>query len=165
MGRNHLATYLHDHLSGAGGAIELVGQLLTVFASEPVAEVLKVLHRELLDERRQLEGLAAHYPLATAAPRKAVAWLAEKGLEAKLALDGFGEQSFRLFEALEALSIGIAGKRLLWRTLAQEAATEPQLVGPAYAQLIAQAVRQRRSVEPMRQKAAQRSFGAYLPAK
>jgi hypothetical protein len=50
--------------------------------------------------------------------RKAMAWMGEKLAEIKLRLDDPGCGPLHLLEALEAIAIGIEGKRALWRALA-----------------------------------------------
>jgi hypothetical protein len=60
------------------------------------------------------------------------AWLAEKFGRAKIGDTG---DSAELLQALEALALGITGKKLLWRSLAAIAANFPALQGSAFAEL------------------------------
>jgi hypothetical protein len=55
----------------------------------------------------------ARLGVPTSAPRRAAAWLAEKLTELKLRLDDPSGGALRLMETLEAVSVGIEGKRLL----------------------------------------------------
>lgn len=153
-----LGTYLHDHLAGASAALQLLAGIEDKYAGEAVGLFASALREEIEWERTQLEILANSYPVKTATPRRAAAWLAEKALEGKLLLDGAGD-SFRLFESLEALSLGIAGKRLLWRALRQQARSNTNLAVVDYRKLIAMAVRQRIVLEPFRLSAAGEAFG------
>lgn len=159
MKHEDLATYIHDHLAGAQAALELIAARRDDCGDNVTAAFLSELHTQISEERRQLVELAEHFPLPSAAPRRAAAWLAEKALEAKLALDGDADGAFRLFESLELVSLGIAGKRLLWRLLARAADADTQLVGPDYAGLVTRSVQQRRNLEPFRLRAAAQAFG------
>ena len=71
---------------------------------------------------RGAHGSAA---VAESRTRKATAWLTEKVTELKLRLDDPAGGALRLLEALEAVSLGIEGKRALWRALAAAAEDAP----------------------------------------
>ncbi|MGH7792081.1 MAG: hypothetical protein ACREOB_07160 [Thermodesulfobacteriota bacterium] len=95
MANDNLATYLNDHLAGSVAALELLAYLEEQHAGTPV---------ERLD-------------IVQSRPRKATAWLAEKITQIKLRLDDPTGGALRLLEGLEAVAIGIEGKRALWRAL------------------------------------------------
>lgn len=61
-------------------------------------------------------------------------------------------------EALDALSAGIEGKRLLWRALAAAAEDAPALHGVDYERLTGRAEEQRDRVETLRRDAARRAL-------
>jgi hypothetical protein len=65
--------------------------------------------------RDELQGLMKHLDIGESRTRKASAWMAEKMTELKLRFDDFRGGPLQLFEALEALSLGIEGKRSLWK--------------------------------------------------
>jgi hypothetical protein len=94
------------------------------------------------------------------APRKATGWLVEKLSELKLRLDDAGDGALRRLEALETLSLGIAGKEALWHALATAAEEAPELNGLDYARLGRRAETQRAVVERLRLRAAKEAFGA-----
>ena len=52
-------------------------------------------------------------------------WLVEKLSEIKLHLDDAGDGALRRLEALETVSLGIAGKAALWHALAAAASDRP----------------------------------------
>jgi hypothetical protein len=68
----------------------------------------------------------------------------------KLRLDDWAAGDFRLFEALEALALGIEGKRALWVALAEAAERAPVLRLLDYDRLVRRAVEQRERVEARR---------------
>jgi hypothetical protein len=82
--------------------------------------------------------------------RKASAWFTEKMTELKLRLDDPKEGSLRLFESLEALSLGIEGKRSLWIALIAAAEQSPSLRILDYERLEERAQEQRDRVENLR---------------
>ncbi len=156
MKNSRFACYLQDHLAGSAAAITLMGTLEQRNSGYAVSNFLHLLRKEIESERKQLEMVAAKFPLVGGTPRKVVAWVGEKSLELKLSFDGSGDRKFQLFEGLEAISLGIAGKRLLWRVLWREAEQNPLLagVGLNYPRLTERAVAQRKELEPYRLNAA-----------
>jgi hypothetical protein len=82
--------------------------------------------------------------------RQATAWIAEKMTLLKLRFDDWAGGDFRLFEALEALSLGIEGKKSLWVALAGAAEKSPALRLLDYARLVQRALDQRDRVEAKR---------------
>ena len=109
---------------------------------------------------QELEALMAQLGIAVSAPRKATGWLVEKLSELKLRLDDAGDGALRRLEALETISLGIAGKEALWHALAAAAAEAPELGGLDYARLARRAAKQRAVVESLRLRAAQEAFGS-----
>jgi hypothetical protein len=154
-----IATYLQDHLVGADSVLDLVKTLRTEYAQRPVGRFLTSLEPQLVWERERLHELAERFPPRAAFARRLAAWFGETGFEWKLAMDASAKDEFRLLEALEVISLGIAGKRLLWRVLERRAKAERSLAGLPYRKLSSSAARQRRELEPFRLEAARLAFG------
>jgi hypothetical protein len=76
--------------------------------------------------------------------------LAEKFTELKLRFDDPNASVLLLFESLEALSLGIDGKRSLWIALAATSETTPSLPIADYDRLQKRAQEQRDRVEAIR---------------
>jgi hypothetical protein len=163
MPRDHLATYLNDHLAGAVAAIELIEQLERAHAGTPVARALVALRADIEADRATLESLMSRLHVTESRPRKAAAWLAERLAWLKLRLDDAGHGGFRLFESLEAVSLGIEGKLSLWRTLAAIATDVPEVSGIDYGMLMERATNQRGRVEALRLGAAQEALAGPRP--
>ncbi len=157
MANDHLATYLNDHLAGAQGAVELLELLEKADAGHGSRNFAIVLKSEIDADRQELKALVLRLNIQESATRKVSAWFMEKLGELKLLFDS-KDDSFLLFESLEALSIGIEGKRLLWRALAANEHEVKELKGPDYERLIERAEDQRKRVEEERLKAAKRAF-------
>lgn len=132
-------------------ALELLAHLERVHAGEPFQQFAAGLRAEIEEDKAELERLARSLGVEQSAARQVTAWVGEKIAQVKLRLDDVsGNGSFRLFEALEALSLGIEGKRSLWAALRQVAGTSPALQAVDYDRLEARAVDQRARVDARR---------------
>jgi hypothetical protein len=150
MAEQFLATYLNDHLAGSVAALELLAHLEQAHARTPIASLAEALRTDISGERNELEMLMARLQITVSRPRKAMAWVAEKVSELKLRLDDPTGGALSLLQLLEALSIGIEGKRLLWRSLGAA-----QIIDTSDSQrLEQQSDQQRRRVEMARLEAA-----------
>ena len=162
MTNPHLSTYLNDHLAGSEAALELLDHLEAEHAGTPIAMLAAGLRQDIVADRRELEALMARLEIAQSGPRKATAWLAELATRLKLRLDDPQGGGLRLLEIFEALSLGIEGKRLLWRSLKTAAVYNPELQGTDYQRLEQRADEQRIGLEPFRMGAAK---GTFAPGK
>ncbi len=158
MARDHIATYLNDHLAGATGAVELLEHLEKERAGTEVGRLAAELHAEVETDRQALKSIMERLQVSQSRTRKAAAWLGEKAAELKLRLDDPAGGSLRLFESLEALALGIEGKRSLWHALAAAAEEAPDLKVADYQDLIRRAEDQRSRVETARLEAARRTL-------
>jgi len=161
MSRDPLTSYIHDHLAGSAAAIDLVEALRDRHAGEPLSEFASGLHAEIASDRATLETLAARLGVDSSTLKEAVAWLAEKASRLKLAHQVAGELG--TFEALEALALGIWGKRALWRALGSVAPSDPRLAGLDFEALVRRAEAQHADVETQRLALAQAALAA-VPA-
>jgi hypothetical protein len=159
MVNESLATYLNDHLAGSVVALELLDHLEQDGAGTAEASMLADVHAEIVADRQELEAFMAQRGIAVSASRKATGWLVEKLSEIKLHLDDAGDGALRRLEALETISLGIAGKAALWHALAAAEEEAPELKGLDYARLGRRAETQRGVVEALRLRAAREAFG------
>ncbi len=144
-----LAEYLHDHLTGASHAVELLKDIrghyereaLGVFAAEMLVDVQA--------DRDTLQELADRIGGDGGGKWKGLAgWLTGKGVRVKVNR-GEGER-LQIFEALEFLGLGIRGKRDLWRALEKIVPVEPRFNGVDFAGLVARADAQYAKVDQQR---------------
>jgi hypothetical protein len=143
-----LATYLQDHLAGAVAAIELLEALRSQEADQPLGRVATGLLQEIEADRETLRGLVARIGAQPSVLKEATAWVAQwisRWKLGQLPTDRLG-----VFEALEVLSLGILGKRALWRAMQAIASTDPRLGDVAYDELLARAEEQFSRVEGLR---------------
>ncbi len=154
MTNESLATYLNDHLAGSVVALELLDHLEEDDAGTAEASILADVHADILADRQELEAFMTQRGIAVSEARKATGWLVEKLSEIKLRLDDPGDGELRQLEALETVSLVIAGKQALWDALAAAAEDAPELGGLDYARLARRAEAQREVVERLRLHAA-----------
>ncbi|MGI8735169.1 MAG: hypothetical protein ACR2LM_17930 [Pyrinomonadaceae bacterium] len=158
MANEHIAIYLNDHLAGSVVALELLEHLEETHSGTPLERFFKELRSEITADREKLETLMDQLDIAESRTRKASAWLTEKVTALKLRLDDPADGDLRLFESLEALSLGIEGKRGLWLALSEVAKRAPHLQLLDYQELIRRADTQRSQVEEKRLETAKRAL-------
>lgn len=159
MTSRRLAVYLNDHLAGSVSALELFGFLERSEWPAGGQAILAELRAEVAADRAVLESLMARLRIPESGFRKAAAWTGGKLSEFKSRLEDSSGDLHRL-EALDALSMGIEGKALLWRALGVAAETDTELQGPRYAALAERAQTQRARLEEIRIGAARAAFRA-----
>jgi hypothetical protein len=152
MSKEHLATYLNDHLAGSVIILELLHQLTA--EAPDLAPHLRLLKSEIEADRLDLKRLMERLGIVESRVRKLGSWIAEKLTEVKLEVDDESGGALRLLECLEAISLGIEGKNALWAALRVAAATSAELQILDYGRLAERAVEQRRIVETFRLQAA-----------
>jgi hypothetical protein len=158
MASQHVATYLNDHLAGSVVALELLEHLQKAHARTPVEGFAAALWADIKSDQEELKGLIAKLDAGTSVMRRAAAWLSEKATELKLKADDPGDGALRLLESLEAVSLGIEGKRNLWLALEAASAANPALRGVDYQRLRQRAEDQRSRAESARLDAAREAL-------
>ena len=149
---DHLAVYLNDHLAGSVVAVELLMALEKTHAS--IEPDLATLRAEIEQDQAELKALMNRLNIAESGGRKIGGWLAEKVTQLKMQIDDRSDGALRLFESLEALSLGIEGKLALWRALKAVADLSPDLERSDYERLMKRAIEQRSRAEALRLNAA-----------
>jgi hypothetical protein len=154
--RRLLAIYLHDHLAGATGGVELARRARAGNRSGKMGEALEGICAEIEADRATLERVMEQLEVKRNTAKVAGAWAAEKLGRLKLngRLTGYSPLS-RLVE-LEMLHLGITGKIQLWQALAEtQGARLAQFDLPG---LVERAESQRAAVERLRLDAAREAF-------
>ena len=158
MSKEHLSTYLNDHLAGSNFAVEILEHLTSEAPS--LSGSLTTLKTEIEEDREQLKTLMANQHIEESRVRKAGGWIAERLAELKLEVDDEATGRLRRLERLEALAIGIDGKIALWRALAVTASANAELAGIDYERLTQRGRDQRARVETLRVEAAREALAA-----
>jgi len=152
VSKEHLATYLNDHLAGAHFALEILDHLVDEASDWKAA--LTALRTDIEQDRQQLKALMSSIAIDESRVRKASGWLAEGLAEVKMNIDDDSNGPLRRLERLEALAIGIEGKIALWRSLAVSAESNVALAKIDYQRLDERGRDQRARVEALRLEAA-----------
>jgi hypothetical protein len=158
MSKEELTVYLNDHLAGSVGALELVDHLIATYKRKPLEQFFQHLRGEIDADQETLQNLINKLGKKESSVRKAGAWVAEKLSRAKVRLSDSEAGQMGLLHALEALALGIIGKRGLWTALAAAADTAPQLRELDYVGLEKRAAEQFDRVEEKRLEVARVVF-------
>ena len=162
MNAKLLTNYMKDHFAGSVAAVELLNHLISSHRGKTHEQFFIRLKEEVAEDQEVLQGLLHDLDSGGGALRNTTAFLSEKLARIKLLLeDPSGGQLARL-EKLEALALGIEGKRTLWCALLAVSEEIPALRKVNFARLGQRADDQRKRVEARRIEAAREAF---VPAK
>jgi hypothetical protein len=110
-----LGIYLRDHLGGAQIAVQLLEAMCDKQEDERYREFAKRLLPDIESDDNTLRSILEAIDEEPSGIKNAGGWLLEK--LTRLKLGHARSPGLDLFEALEMLSLGIAGKRSLWKAL------------------------------------------------
>jgi hypothetical protein len=158
--RKLLAIYLNDHLAGATAGRELARRVAGDTRDGAPGRFLTALAREVDEDRETLRSLMRGLGVREDHVKVLAGWSAEKAGRLKLNGRLWSYSPLSLVVELEGLSLGVAGKLALWRSLERLSEAEPRISElvdlPA---LIRRANRQRRGLERHRLEAVERGVG------
>jgi len=153
----HLHTYLNDHLAGSVAALELLDHLIKRHEKNPLEMFLRDLRTEISADQETLRTLIRKLGAEESSVRKAGAWIVQKIGKMKIG-SANADDRFGLLQALEALALGISGKKLLWRLLGTIASHVAELEGTDFHRLEMRAEEQITRVEAERLRTALQIF-------
>ena len=156
-GRERLHIYLNDHLAGSVAAIELLEKVIEHHSEDRFGKIFRDWRGDIQADQETLRNLIQKLGFEESGIRKAGAWVAEKLSRIKV---GHLDDSASLLQALEALALGITGKRLLWRSLAAITPNFAPLQGTDFGELERRAQDQFEQVETLRLEMAREAFRA-----
>ena len=160
---DRLAVYLNDHLAGSAAAIRMLERHVDREPDSEFGMVMSDLLGEIRQDRAALERVMERIGASSSPGKHAGALGAEllTTFRNKLPVLGAGSEDVARLEELELLSLGIEGKRLLWRALETCASANPKLTGVDFADLAERAESQRERLEPFR---LRRAAAAFVPS-
>jgi hypothetical protein len=151
-GDKYLAIYFNDHLGGSTTGLELAKRIRGENEGTELGAFMEGLVEEIAEDRRTL---LEFMDLIDADPDRlkvAGGWITEKLGRLKLNGQLIGYSPLSRFVELEALSLGIEGKRVLWVALLE---TQAERFGAErLRELVIRAERQREALEEHRRRAA-----------
>lgn len=153
-----LGIYLNDHLTGAGAGIALVRRAARAHEDTVAGPRLAALAEEISEDRDSLREVM----MALGVPANNFRML----LGIAVAQAGRLKPNGRVFSCsplsdvleLEAIRVGVEGKKELWRTLHTLARSDPLLDTEAMGRLLARAERQADALEVLRLAAVGRAL-------
>jgi len=151
-----LAVYLHDHLAGSRFAIQLLDTLRDQHKNEPLGNFSEKLLADINQDQDVLQDIIGRVGETGPDLKVIAAWVAEKASEWKLRRDRAG--NLGVFEALEALALGVTGKLQLWRVLPVVAEIDPRLQSWDFQILANRAQEQYATIESQRLNTARHAF-------
>lgn len=155
--REALITYLREHLAGSDLAIRVVHRLNAAHHGAEDERLFQYLAREFEEDRSVVRAVLTQLG-ASARSIKRVAGVASGALLSVTAGGDPGDLS--LLRTLEALSIGVQGKRCMWRALQSLRAMPSSAPHMDFVELEAKAVRQWEAIEERRRDLVPRTFAA-----
>jgi hypothetical protein len=149
-----LVAYLRDRLGGADAAIHVVRRLAATHVGTADGRLFRQLAEEFEQDRATVRALLAQLGASTRSPKR----VAGRGSAALLGFAAGGTPGqLSLLRTLEALAIGIQGKRCMWRALQTlDTARSTAQINPV--ELEAKALRQWHAVEGRRRVLAAMTF-------
>lgn len=149
-----VARYLHDHLAGSSGALLLIQELADNHDCLEAKEFFTDLKEKVIGDRVLLEGLLEKIDQDRGALFKMAGSIAARVGGLKLLWEQVEPGKLGLFEALEMLTLGVQGKRLLWIALSEISVWFPEWGGIDFNKLEREAIEQRDGIEAWRLQAA-----------
>jgi len=117
MADKALDVYLNDHLAGAMLGSDLAEQIKARNQGTALGELMGSLAPQIEEDRRTLIRLMDRLDSAENPVKQATTWVAEKASRVKFSGLTSGEPELGGFMALEALTLGVQGKRSMWLAL------------------------------------------------
>lgn len=155
--REPLEIYLNDHLLGATSGGELARRIAEQHAMSPAGGTLVRIADEIAQDRAALLRIMRRLGVPVRRYRMGAGWLLEKA--GRMKTNGFLVRRSPLSSVLEleALGLGVEGKRLMWEALRRlDGPRSSALDGGELERLLGRAREQGETLEELRRDAAAR---------
>jgi Protein of unknown function (DUF3618) len=157
--REALIAYLRDHLSGSDVAVRVVHRLRSTHQGTEDGTLFRRLSQELEEDRSVVRTLLTQLGASGRSIKRAAGFASGT----VLSVTAGGEPGdLSLLRTLEALAIGVQGKRCLWRSL-QNLHMLSAVHSRNFVELEAKAVRQWEAIEERRRALVARTFSVTDP--
>ncbi|MGH8906328.1 MAG: hypothetical protein ACRD0K_07400 [Egibacteraceae bacterium] len=151
-------SYFTGHLAGAEAAIKLVRRMAASDQGTALGGFASSLARDIEEDKSLLEEIMAQLDISPSGIQEALTRVAEQAGHMLLERQAGDDEAMVKLIRLETLSLGIEGKRCLWKALKEGAALDPRLAKTDFDDLIRRAESQRDAVEQHRLTAARAMF-------
>ncbi|MES2307555.1 MAG: nucleotide exchange factor GrpE, partial [Verrucomicrobiota bacterium] len=142
--------YMNDHFLGSTAALDLLQHIADREKDSIEKDFYLALHREIEEDQETLKKMLADLGKDESKLHQVAGILAEKVSRWKFNHDGLASGELGRLEALEVLSLGIHGKKLLWMLLERLILSYPQWRFVNFSQLTARAEAQFQQVNARR---------------
>lgn len=153
-----LRLYLADHFAGSTGGVALARRLARTHRDGPFGHGLSRLADDFAQERDMLRMLMARLGIAPQRAKLAAAWTAERAGRLKPNGRLVGRSPLGNVLELEAMRMGVEGKKSCWRTLRMLAVHDDRLPADALDSLIDRTEEQCRYLDRLRARTAALAF-------
>ncbi|MDJ0386052.1 hypothetical protein [Streptomyces sp. G-G2] len=162
-----LGLYLNDHLAGATAGVDLLKRTAKSHRGGPLGPQLERLAREVAQDRASLKEMMRSLGVPERRSRAALGWLGEKAGRLKLNGRLLSRSPLSDVLELEAMRLGVQGKRSCWLSLRTLADSDERIDTQRLARLLERADKQAETLEDLRTMSAARVFdpGATGPAR
>ena len=157
MNKDHLSTYLNDHLGGSTLGTDLAERIRDNNEGTPLGDLFADLSAEIAEDRGTLLRLMSQLDIGRNPVKVVGGWVGEKFARLKLNDRLFGYSPLSRLVELESMFLGITGKRELWLNLDRTLGSS--VPGFDFKALAERAERQRHSFDEHRSAAAEEAFG------
>ncbi|MDB1090072.1 hypothetical protein PJ985_21165 [Streptomyces sp. ACA25] len=161
QGRDSLAllrVYLNDHLSGSTTGVELARRVVATQRHLEGGKELEQIASEIAEDRAHLLDIMEALELPARRTKVYAGWAVEKLSRLKFNGRVIGRSPLSSVVELEALRLGLEGKRSLWRILRRVAAHEERLDPERIDWLLDRVDRQADTVDALRTARAMQVF-------
>jgi hypothetical protein len=153
-----LSVYLHDHLAGSAGGVELIRRAAKEQRDTPVGPGLALLAKDVEQDQRSLREVLNELGMADHHVHEAFTWLAEKVARLKPNGQVIGRSPLTSLVELETIRIALEGKRAGWVSLRLLADHDSRLDADRLDALIARGIDQADRAEELRRVVAATVF-------
>ncbi|MFD9378688.1 hypothetical protein ACFWBH_24615 [Streptomyces sp. NPDC059999] len=155
-----LGLYLNDHLAGAGAGVALLRRMTRSHRDTAAEPRLVDLAEAVTADRDSLREIMTALDVPLRHRRMLLGVLAEKAGRLKLNGRLISRSPLSDVLELEAIRVGVEGKKELWRALRIVSRFDQRIDGEAMGRLLARAERQADALETLRLTAVEGAFDA-----
>lgn len=153
----YLRIYLNEHLAGAVSGVELTEHLIARSTGDQQRRLQDLLG-QIEEDRETLRDVLRRTGGSPNSLKKATSWLGEKLSELKFDRERSKYQEQAHVKELEALALGISGKRSLWTLFEEVFDEDNRFEDIDFQQLKSRAEEQYGEVDRLRLEAARKAF-------